>query len=606
MSNEAGYLPGVNGLTPEFQRIRALPVRDWKSEILRDDLVGKMSAFYRTPWGQQIMRPAQAATLAELHDLRGAVGILLPGDGKTLVSFLAPTVVRAKRPLILVPANLRKKTLRDFKVLSQHWTAPRAITIDNYDKYDASREMYSGAVIESYEMLSRDSGQDILNLLQPDIIVADEAHRLKNLESAVTKRVCRFMRGSESTVFLPMSGTVMVRSLLEFWHLMYFALRQHMPLPRVRAEVENWCDAIDEKKNYSPTKTLGGALFEFATPADKLELQRMIHLAGGNNWVLGSPEGIAIARRSVQNRLDAAPGVIIAKDSEVTSSLLLTKLEWTPGKAAQELIKKVREGETPNGDVILDENNEKTKLKGAQSWRTARQLACGFFYSWDPPPPQEWLRQRKTYFKKLRYILMYNEQRLDTVFQIEQAIENRKIHNPDLLKAFIEWRQIRDTYEINTVATWVDDAILQHTMSWMHKHRHTGGIVWTEHRAFGMKLSELTGVGFCADDGCDQRGVLIDDYAGRMVIASIKGNGEGRNLQAWHRNLFVSIPPNGGTWEQVTARTHRFGNPVDCVYADWVSASYEYDDGFKQALRDAQNIEQTTGLRQRILYADKI
>lgn len=606
MQNHAEYLPGVNGLTPEFQRIQALSVRDWKAEILRDDLVGKMSAFYRTPWGRQTLRPVQAATLAEFHDLRGAVGVLLPGEGKTLVSFLAPSVVRAKRPLILVPASLREKTVRDFKILSQHWTAPRAVTVDNYDKYDATREMYSGAIIESYTMFSQDSGQGILDLLKPDLIIADEAHKLKNLNAAVTQRVCRFMRENQQTLFLPMSGTVMVRSLLEFWHLIYFALRHHMPLPRIRAEVEHWCDAIDEKKVESPLKTLGGALFSFASPDDKLELQRMLHLANGNTWVLSSPEAIAIARRSVRNRLDSAPGIIISRDSEVTSSLQITKLEWTPGKVAQELIKKVRAGETPNGDIILDEKNEQTKLKGVQSWRLARQLACGFFYYWDPPPPQEWLLRRKAYFKLLRHVLLYNQQKLDSVFQVEQAIENGRLNDFDLRKAFDHWREIKHTYEINTVSAWVDDTILQHTMSWMHKHRHKGGIVWTEHRAFGMKLSELTGVGFCAEEGCDRRGVLIDDYAGRMVIASVKGNSEGRNLQAWHQNLFVSIPPNGGAWEQVIARTHRSGNLADCVYVDWVSSSYEYDEGFKQAMRDAHNIEQTTGQRQRLLYADHI
>ncbi len=607
MQNLAVHLlPGVNGLTTEFQRICALRQRDWKQEILQDDLAEKMTAFYRTPWGQQKLKLIQAATLADLHDLRGAVGILLPGEGKTIVSLLAPTVLRAERPLLLVPASLREKTIRDAKLLSQHWVMKRAFLVDNYAKYDPTKAQYSGIVVEAYDVVSRDGGEEILNKIKPDFICADEAHKLKNLEAAVTKKVVRYLRNNEHCTFLPLSGTVMVRSLLETWHLMYFALRHHMPLPRMRSEMEHWCDAIDEKKNYTPTKTLGGALYTFSSPEDKLEVNKMLHLAGGNAWVLASPEGIAIARRAVRNRLDSAPGVIISRDSDVTSSILITKLNWTPGQKSLDMIKRVREGETPNGDIVLDEKNEKAKIHGAQSWRLARQLACGFFYYWNPPPPPSWLLRRKNYFKKLRYILMYNEQRLDSVYQIEQAIENRKLNNPELLEAFYEWREVRDTYEINKQDVWVDDVILQQTMSWMHKHRHTGGIVWTDHRAFGMKLSELTGVGFCADEGCDQRGVLIDDYAGRMVIASVKGNGEGRNLQAWHRNLLVSLPPNGGTWEQVLARTHRYGQPEDCVYFDWIAACWEYEEGFKQAIRDAENIEQTTGQRQRLLYADKI
>ena len=57
-----------------------------------------------------------------------------------------------------------------------------------------------------------------------------------------------------------------------FWHLMLFALRHHMPLPRLHAELERWCAAIDEKKDFSPTRPHAGVLFEFATEEDKVHV----------------------------------------------------------------------------------------------------------------------------------------------------------------------------------------------------------------------------------------------------------------------------------------------------------------------------------------------
>lgn len=591
----APQIVGVQA-SDEFYRVAALPRRDWLEEIQRDELRDRMSSFYRTPWGKQRLHLIQAATLAELHDLRGVVAPIPAGDGKTLISFLAPMVVGAERPLLLVPAGLREKTIRDFKLLSQHWLGPRGITIENYRDYNPYEARFKGTVIESYEMLSQKDGQQILDLYKPDLIIADEAQKLKNLEAACTKKFVRFMRANTSTMFAPLSGTMMVRSMKNFWHLMLFALRHHMPLPRLHAELERWCAAIDEKKDFSPTRPHAGVLFEFATEEDKEKLRQLVASARGNITVLNSPDAIAIARKSMQNRLKSAPGVILTEGTTVQASLRITRLPWSPNEKCQAYLKQVREtSETPNGDILLD---------GVAVWKQCRELSCGFFYRWEPAAPEEWLKRRKKWFKKARTILGMGLTNIDSLGQVEEAVARGRLNYTGVHEAFAEWREIMHTFEINVVAEWVDDTILNHTLAWMKKHPRS--IVWTEHRAFGFKLSELSGVGFCANGGLDQRGVFIDDYQGRQVIASVESNHEGRNLQAWHRSLVVSMLPNGGMWEQLLARTHRPFQPEDTVFYDWVASCSEQIDGFQNALRDAACAQDTLGQKQRLLYADHV
>ena len=195
---------------PELERILALPRRT-KPPAGAEDL----SSVLRAPHGKQVLRPVQAQALAEIHCLRGLLGAIRVGGGKTLITYLAPTMVGATRPVLLLPAKLRAKTLRDFEELGRHWSA--------------------GAVpkILSYEKLGHPGGADDLQALEPDMIIADEVHRLKNLRAACTRRVGRYLEGREGVVFVGLSGTVTSRSLLDFAHLAEWALGQGAPVPLV-------------------------------------------------------------------------------------------------------------------------------------------------------------------------------------------------------------------------------------------------------------------------------------------------------------------------------------------------------------------------------------
>src|SRR5690348_3444827 len=104
--------PRVVGDSPDFRRVRALPQREVTlaaGEAASDLLTPELT----TPAGKRNgarLRPWQALGLLELMDHGGAFLGLSAGSGKTLITFLAPVVMQAKRPLLIVPGKLVEDT----------------------------------------------------------------------------------------------------------------------------------------------------------------------------------------------------------------------------------------------------------------------------------------------------------------------------------------------------------------------------------------------------------------------------------------------------------------------------------------------------------------
>jgi hypothetical protein len=605
--------------SPEFQRVFALPRRDWEKEIAKNDLYKRISAAYRLPTGKQELRPQQAAALADAHDQRGLHAPLRVGDGKTLVSFLLPVVVQGiQRPVLLIPAALVEKTWREFQELKKHWLCHPAF---------ATREQFDKAVI-TYEKLGRDSGKDALAARVPDMLLCDEVHRLRNKQAACTRRVIRFMLANPETVFCGMSGTITKRSISDYWHLLDWALRNKMPLPRTEKEMEVWAEALDERRVDVLSRRDPGVLMQFCTDAEreKVKPKRVAPLGRTDQMpqFFGSlSEKLDMTREGYQRRLRETPGVICSPDANLACSLQIRRQAFDPGEEIMEHLQVLREDwTTPNGDLLA---------LPVDVWRHARELATGFYYRWSPPPHAEWLQARKRWNWLVRQILMppqarakkrlqqdsggqaiadgvmyeqYRHLHLDSPMQVALAVTQGRITDQNVVFAYHEWHRVRDSYKINVVAEWVSTRTLDFCVDWVNKNGDA--ILWTEHRAFGERLAQMLGTGFCSNGGMDANGKTIESYNGKVVVASVAANKEGRNLQAWNKNFIVTAPPNGAIHEQVIGRTHRPGQLEDTVYVDWLCACAEQDEGFSQLMADAKYIQQTTGQSQKLLYADHV
>ena len=548
--------------TSELRRILELPRRVWETS---EDLSADMTEWLKKPAGKMALRRIQATMLAEAHDHGGAFGPIRVGGGKTLISFLAPVVLEAKRPLLLVPAKLRDKTKTEFlTLLAPQWQAPSNLTIESYERLGR---------------IDKRSGEPIvrLELLSPDLIICDEVHRLKNPKAACTRRVARYMKHAPETKFLGMSGTITNRSLRDFAHILFWCLKHRAPLPLEYKDLEDWADALDEKVA-SENRMDPGALKLFADPKELKELDEL-----------------AAVRRGFRRRLVETPGVVATSEKHVGASISITCVEPNYSEETEKAFRTLRSiWETPDGWPIAD---------GVTLWRHARELALGFFYKWDPRPPQAWLTARQEWCACVRHILSTNRRGLDSELQVSQAVSKGE-YGDDETDAYTEWARVRHTFKPITVPVWLDNGPLELATEWIKRHR---GIVWVEHRAVGEKLSEVAKVTYYGSGGVDRRGAAIETAEPkRSLIASIASSGEGRNLQAWAENLITSPVPTGRIVEQLLGRTHRDNQEADEVTFDVIVGCKEQYNALIQAKEDCRFIEDSTGQPMKILYADKL
>lgn len=213
-------------------------------------------------------------------------------------------------------------------------------------------------------------------------------------------------------------------------------------------------------------------------------------------------------------------------------------------------------------------------------------------------PPRDWLQARQNWFAFVRHVIQHNKKRLATELQVAKACAQGWYDSNE----YSAWLAVRDRFKPNNVPVWMHDKTLRLATDWLDANPR--GIVWTEHKAFALRLAEYSGRPFYGARGLDAKGVMIEDASG-PIIASVRSNFMGRDLQhKWNRNLVVSCAPNGTVWEQMLARTHRFGQKSESVDVDVLLGCSEYYYGFLQALRDAKYQQDVFGYPQKLLFAN--
>lgn len=581
----------------DFQRIFALPRRapaDLEGEegrILAELVTRKYAidnpnctcrAILERPCVKRL-QPAQAWALDEMEANEGLFGLLPVGSGKTLLDILAAIAVpNVKVALLFVPPKLQDQLGREYDAIAQHFRVPN-LMLKGRVRGGFLRAGVPTVHVIPYSLFSRADSTTMLESYRPDLVIADEGHKLKNASTATTSRVLRYFAAHPETRLCVWSGTLVGKSLKDYAHLAACSLKMGSPVPLMPNVVEEWSLALDPIPDRAP----GGVLYS---------------LCGPDEDVYGG----------FRRRLLETPGVVSAKSADVAASLVISerKAPKVPEAVLAALGDLRKTAIRPDGEELVE------KMQVAEC---ARQIAMGFYYRWRFPKGQEerliyeWLEARKQYHRELRKKLEDREEHLDSPLLCWKAAERfhepKESDNPDLPRwdseTWPRWAAVKYRVRHYTEAVWIDEYLARDAAEWAKRNK---GIVWCADIAFGRKVARLAGLPYYGGEQADpqivENGKWVENGK-RSVILSLARYGTGTDgLQHRFATQLVASPPaNSEGWEQCLGRIHRTGQEADEVTCEVYRHTHEFANAIDSAVRQAKYVVGTTGTFPKLLTA---
>lgn len=553
MSRMSEIMARPRTVPEDIQRILGIPRRSGSCP--------DFTPYLKTPSGGMLLRPIQNEMLWQASLARGLLGLVGVGEGKTLASFLMPRVLKAERPLLLLPASMRLQAQADWGEYGQHFHLPPQMEM------------------RSYEEISTQPG--LLRQLQPDLIVADEVHKLKNPTSTRTRRLKNYfawcVRNNKTVpMFVGLSGSITSTTVKDFWHLSLWALKENTPLPIKWPYLESWGAVLDKGKNCEnkDMSLIAPLLVQFKT---------------------------ADPREAFKENLLTTRGVVISHKAPPPCELKIFNYTTKMPKEVRGKIQTLNDTwQTPQGE----------ELDSALALvRVRRQMICGFYYYWDWPgdPDEEWMDARSEWAKACRTFCSRAPEGIDTPALVERAVirflrKELEIKLPrGLVMAYIDWAKVKDRPLPPVGVKWFSQYFLAAIINWV-KTQKEPPLIWYEHTALAHALGQITGwpiygTGKAADEALTQ---VTEPH---VALISIRSHSQGKNLQAWGNHFIAHPLSDGARWEQLLGRSHRHGQKRKAVTVT-VPNYDEFSVALQSARLSARYIEDSTGLKQRLLNAE--
>ena len=555
------------------------------------------------------LNPIQAWALREASRADGVLGLCGVGSGKTILGIMTPMAFPDCKLAVILAEPSQRLHYRSFYLrLREHFRVPSMI----FD--DSTGYMVDGVPslhFRPYSLLSQAKSTDMLDHLSPDLIIADECHRIARRENSNTRRVLRYLAKPHARAprVCAWSGTLVKKSVKDIAHLAAHALGMNSPYPLDPNEVEAWSGVLDPSPNPDRHSAVAKKLRKTFGP--KTETERAF-------FVEGYTEDSAV-REGHRERVITTLGVITTTGSSAAAANYLheRKVANIPESVKQALTSVRNEGVRPDGEELVE------AMEIAQC---ARQVGAGFHYYWFYPEyaaaksDQErevvaikieaWFKARKAYYKELRIKLMHPEIHLDSPLLCANAAERAWRDPPyegDLplweAETWPAWIEIKDKLQHESRTKWLDDYLARDAAAWGKEHR---GIIWYQNNAFGKKVAELLGVP-CHGGGPDAEKNIMAETGARSIVASIKAHGSGRDglQRKFSEQLIAEVPSSNAIFEQLLGRLCRDGQKDDAIHT-WVNLHVsENSDALRSALREAEFVFQSTGNMQLLLTCDK-
>lgn len=595
--------------SPDWRRVSSLPRRkrlvedpevaqaliDWVKEQAFKEVAHCTCAKIRPSAPDCLinLKDIQAWALYEAVTVGGLLGSISVGNGKTLIGILLPVLVPCKTAVILCPPSVVEQLFLEYELIKNHWRVPSLIS--------HATKPYSHVIpgapvlhVVPYSTLQQAKNNTLLKDLNPDIVIADECHKIGkvdtqgNPESATTTRFVKTFydkdqngkRYRNRVKFFGYTGTLTEDNLDDYRILAELALGDRAPVPFDASTSASWSSALTVPPGPP------GVLLQLCNPGESVA-------------------------RAFHRRLAETPGIITTTIASTAAPLVITEKQAPdlPPQIAEMLATLRATWTRPDGEEFYD---------ALSVSRCARELACGMYYRWifprreDPDLIAKWRLARAAWHKELRIQLTNRNDHLDSALLLTQAAAryHGNLDNPDRKPVWNsqhwpEWYEVKDLVQPETQAVRVHPYLVHDAAEWAHKNR---GIVWYLIDDFGSWLAK-EGKLPKHGGGADAAAKLRAENGDRSIIASIKSHGTGRNgLQYLFQKQLVAQPPSKNKeWEQLLGRLHRHGQ-TDQVSTEFYRHTPELRSFVDSALRRAVYVRSTMGQDQKLLigYKDSI
>ena len=567
----------------EINRILNAPV----NQPLSEELVKKFSKATLLPSAEIELLPVQCEAIKAYLLNGGAFCYIKVGGGKTLISFACAVSGYRKgnrKIILLIPPKLTQQTVEK-KIPWLRRQMPINLPIHVIaGKNRANRlklsKQNSGLFIMAWSQLSNQDTDEIISNIAPDMIIADEAHNLSNRKSSRYKRINRWMVENPDTEFIPLSGTMGKKGIMDYYHLVRWALKDKAPLPDTEREAGNWAGIIDTTfSEYTPSKLLD----PFITWAKDQ----------GEHY----DRDIAGYRKSFNLRMKTTSGVVFDEGNGKYSdaSVLFENIpvevpdDYEGMPKLQDLMDQLHDMDTsPDGDIID---------YAIHKFKHDYELTAGFYNSLRWPSvnkimerkqlsesdaqdvlerSQDYHRASQDYHREVRHWLEnYSCEGLDTPLLLGNSMYH---HGPDEVgvqlydawnvrkKMDFEGRIDRDSKPIR-----VCDYKIMALLKWIQNlpKKRGGVIVWYKNTEVGKWAFEvLKGAGIdvvlCDAGDRGSRAMNNSEYhRSKVMVCSITAYREGIDAQPVEYQYYLQAPREAHFWEQACARNNRTGALYD-------------------------------------------
>jgi hypothetical protein len=614
----------------EMDRIVKIPINPpmTKEQLELFNYYHVNAEMYQRGW--RLFTP-QAEALRAFQQTGGGFFPIGVGFGKTLVTLMIANHAfkqGTKKILLLLPPEVLQQLVTvDIKMARRHVAISYPIMVlGNKSARERKRIADSGnkgLYIMPYSLLSVKDTDYLLEAIRPELIECDEAHKLKNKSAARTGRLLKYV-DKYRPAGVHLSGTITSKSIRDYYHLIRWALGENNPLPNTASLANEWAAVIDSD----------GSVQDGPVVSNTGPLLPLVEWAQTNFPTEHITEDKTGFRKAYRCRLVSAPGVVSSGDLDIGVSLILQNTpvqnpENRPGwEELTELIRVVQEEDrTPNGDEIAH---------AIHKWKWFNELTAGFYNELIWPSTEKYAKRKDISEEEAEDILdraklhqeagqAYNSvlrtwlrergrSGLDTPDLVGLDMSNHGAQNvgTDLYEAWMyhksldfEGRPDRDAravrvcdYKVHAATQWAMEL----------SEEGIGAIIWVMHQEMGIWMVEsLQAAGVdaihCPAGPKGNFDIINPENEHRIMVASIPAHSTGKNLQAFSNQVFVEWPRNPITAEQALGRLHRSGQRSDEIIAGTFN-TLEFDFlSFAACLNDALYIHQTTGNRQKLVYA---